>query len=335
MHTDNEVETLMRILTHDRFGEPDEVLHLTEAAVPEPSDGQVRIRVMLSPVHNHDIWTIRGKYGFVPDLPAPAGTEVLGTVDAVGPGVTGLDVGQRIVSGSSFGTWSEYAIVDAAEALPVPDQLPDDSAAQLVSMPFSAISLLDFLGLREGDWLIQNSANGAVGRILAQLAQARGIHVIGLVRRDTAVAELASEGIDHVLCTEDPDWRERLDGITGGAPILTGLDSVGGQSTADIVSTLGEGATLVCFGAMGSPVMSIPSGPVIFKDITVRGFWGSKVSKEMNPQKKNDLFAELITRISEGTVTLPVAGVFDVSDFREAMLAGKSSARAGKVLLRF
>ena len=86
-------------------------------------EGQVRIRVTLSPIHNHDIWTIRGTYGFVPDLPAHAGTEVLGTVDALGPGVSGLVAGQRVVSGTSFGTWSEYALIDAAGAIPVPDQL--------------------------------------------------------------------------------------------------------------------------------------------------------------------------------------------------------------------
>jgi NADPH2:quinone reductase len=325
----------MRSLIHDSFGEPEDVLRLTEEDVPEPSEGQVRIRVVLSPVHNHDIWTIRGTYGFVPDLPAHAGTEVLGTVDALGPDVSGLVLGQRVVSGTSFGTWSEYVLIDAAGAIPVPDQLSDDSAAQLVSMPFSAISLLDFLDLHEGDWLIQNSANGAVGRILAQLAKARGIHVIGLVRRDDAVAQLASEGITDVLSTEEPDWQGKVLEITGGIPISVGLDSVGGQSTADLVSVLGEGSTLVCFGAMGDPTMTIPSGPVIFKDITVRGFWGSKISQEMNPGKKSELFGELITRISEGSVTLPVEGIFDASDFREAMISSMSSGRTGKVLLRF
>lgn len=325
----------MRSLIHDSFGEPEDVLRLTEENIPEPSEGQVRIRVTLSPIHNHDIWTIRGTYGFVPDLPAHAGTEVLGTVDALGPGVSGLVAGQRVVSGTSFGTWSEYALIDAAGAIPVPDQLSDDSASQLVSMPFSAISLLDFLDLHEGDWLIQNSANGAVGRILAQLAKARGIHVIGLVRRDDAVAQLASQGITDVLSTEDRDWHDKVLEITGGTPISVGLDSVGGQATADLVSVLGEGATLVCFGAMGGPTMTVPSGPVIFKDITVRGFWGSKISQEMNPGKKAGLFNELITRISEGSVTLPVAGIFDVADFHEAMLTSKSSGRTGKVLLRF
>ncbi|MDN6813114.1 MAG: zinc-binding dehydrogenase [Corynebacterium variabile] len=328
-------DTVMRSLTHDSFGEPEDVLRLTEENVPEPSEGQVRIRVVLSPVHNHDIWTIRGTYGFVPDLPAPAGTEVLGTVDAVGSGVTGLEAGKRVVSGTSFGVWAEYALVDAADVIPVPDQLPDDRAAQLVSMPFSAISLLDFLQLHEGDWLIQNSANGAVGRILAQLAKARGIHVIGLVRRDAAVADLAAEGITDVLSTEDPAWREKLQEITGGARVATGLDSVGGQATADLVSVLGEGATLVCFGAMGGPTMTVPSGPVIFKDITVRGFWGSRVSREMAREKKAELFGELITRLSEGSVTLPVEGIFDASDFREAMISSMSSGRTGKVLLRF
>lgn len=325
----------MRALIQDRFGEAGEVLHIVNKELPEPAAGQVRIKIVLSPIHNHDIWTVRGTYGFVPPLPAPAGTEALGIIDVCGPGVEGFHEGQRVVSGTTFGIWAEYAVVDATSLIPVPDQLPDNSAAQLVSMPFSAISLLDFLDLHQGDWLIQNSANGAVGRLLAQLAKARGINVVGLVRRNEAIQELAEQGVSNVVSTLSPNWRDEVRAIVGDAPIAVALDSVGGESTKDLISTLSHGATLISFGSMGSPVMEVPAGAVIFNDLTVRGFWGSKVSKEMTSAKKAELFGELITRALDGTITLPVAATFDAADIAKAVEANATPGLSGKVLLSF
>lgn len=325
----------MRAITHNTFGDPADVLQVTEKKIPTPGPGQVRIRVTLATIHNHDLWTVKGSYGFVPDLPAAAGTEAVGLVDALGEGVEGLQVGQRVASGTSFGIWAEYALVDASGLIPVPEQLSDESAAQLVAMPFSAISLLDFLDMKPGEWLIQNSANGAVGRMLAQLAESRGIHVVGLVRRDAGVQELAAQNISGVVSTETPGWEKQVEEITGGASIAVALDSVGGSSAADLVKLLGEGGTLVSFGAMGNPIMEIPSGPVIFKHITVKGFWGSKVSREMPAEKKTQLFGELIARILDGTLTLPVDSTFDAANIVSAVRASSEPGRAGKVLIRF
>lgn len=325
----------MRAITHNTFGNPADVLQVTEKEIPNPGPGQARIRVTLATIHNHDLWTVKGSYGFVPDLPAAAGTEAVGIVDALGEGVEGLQVGQRVASGTSFGIWAEYALVDASGLIPVPEQLSDESAAQLVAMPFSAISLLDFLDMKPGEWLIQNSANGAVGRMLAQLAESRGINVVGLVRRDAGVQELAAQNISGVVSTETPGWEKQVEEITGGASIAVALDSVGGSSASDLVKLLGEGGTLVSFGAMGNPIMEIPSGPVIFKHITVKGFWGSKVSREMPAEKKTQLFGELIARILDGTLTLPVDSTFDAADIVSAVRASSDPGRAGKVLIRF
>lgn len=220
---------------------------------PEPGPGQVRLRILLSPIHNHDIWTIRGTYGFKPELPAASGTEAVGVVDALGDGVENLTIGQRVATGGTFGTWAEYVVTKAAGLIPVPDAVADESAAQLISMPFSAISLLEFLTVQEGDWIVQNAANGAVGRMLAQLGKARGVNVLGLVRRTAGVEELRAQGIENVIATDQDDWREQAEKITGSAPISAGVDSVGGAASGDVLSLLAENGTLVAFGAMNSP----------------------------------------------------------------------------------
>ncbi len=325
----------MRALIHPAFGEADEVLTVQDRPLPEPHAGQVRLRILLSPIHNHDLWTIRGTYGFKPDLPAASGTEAVGFVDAVGDGVENLTVGQRVATGGTFGAWAEYVVTGAAGLIPVPESLSDESAAQLVSMPFSTISLLHFLDVAEGAWIVQNAANGAVGRMLAQLGAARGINVLGLVRRTAGVDELRAQGIENVIATDQDDWRDQASRLTGGAPIVAGVDSVGGPASGEVLSLLAEGGTLVAFGAMNSPMMEIASSDVIFKQATVKGFWGSKVIQQIDPALRAALFGELIQRVIEGTLTLPVAGVFDAADVEDAVRLSKTPGRVGKVLLRF
>ena len=102
-----------------------------------------------------------------------------------------------------------------------------------------------------------------------------------------------------------------------------------------MLSLLGEGGTLVAFGAMNSPTMEIASGDVIFKQATVKGFWGSKVIQTMDAATRGALFGELIQRVSDGTLTLPVAGVFDAADAADAVRASNTAGRVGKVLLQF
>ncbi|PPF75975.1 zinc-binding dehydrogenase [Pseudoclavibacter sp. Z016] len=324
----------MRTITHSTFGEPQDVLTVEDHELPQPGPGEVRLRILLSPIHNHDLWTVRGTYGFKPELPARAGTEAVGIVDALGAEVDSLAVGQRVATGGSFGAWAEYVTTPAAGLVPVPDSVPDEAAAQLVAMPFSAISLLESLGLERGDWLVQNAANGAVGRMIAQLGAARGVNVVGLVRRDEGVEELREQGIERIVATSSEGWRDRVAEITGGAPIKVGIESVGGKSAGEVLSLLAENGELVVFGAMASPTLELSSGDVIFKQATVRGFWGSKVSQSIDAGLKQRLFGELLQHLGSGQLTVPVAEVFPFEKITDAVEASLTSGRVGKVLLR-
>jgi NADPH:quinone reductase len=324
----------MRALIQHRFGDPAHELHVEEVETPTPGPGQVLVRMTLSPIHNHDLLTASGDYGFKPELPARAGTEAVGVVERLGEGVTGLSVGQRVTAGGVFGVWAEYFVVSAAGVVPVPDGLPDEAAAQLIAMPFSALSLLDFLDVSEGDWIVQNTANGAVGRMLAQLARSRGVNVVGLVRRSAGVDELREAGIDNVVATDVEGWRDAVRAITGDAPLVAGVDSIGGSASGDLLDLLGEGGTLVIFGAMGSQRLDLALGDVLFKQAVVKGFWGSKVSAAMSPAKRGELFGELLRRVTAGELTLPVEATFDLEGIADAVAASRRPGRAGKVLLR-
>ncbi|GLQ89771.1 zinc-binding dehydrogenase [Dyella flagellata] len=324
----------MRSAIHASFGVPGEVLALGNSPVPEPGAGQVRIRTLLSPIHNHDLWTVRGQYGYKPTLPAIGGSEAAGIVDALGVGVEGIAVGQRVAVASVHGTWAEYFLAPAQAVVPVPELISDEVAAQLIAMPFSAISLLDFLHVEHGDWIIQNAASGAVGKTLAIVAKARGIHVINLVRRDASVGELAALGIGHAVSTTQDEWQQHVLSITAGAPIRAAVDSLGGKASGDLLALLGENGLLVSFGATGEGSMQLSSAELIFKQVTVKGFWGSKVSAAMHAETRRRLIAELLRLAASGELKLPVEAIFDLAEVGQAAVGSAQSGRKGKVLLR-
>lgn len=324
----------MRAALHASFGEPASVLSAGDAALPEPGPGEVRIRTVLAPIHNHDLWTVRGKYGYKPSLPAIGGSEALGTIDAIGAGVEGLRSGQRVAAASVHGTWAEAFIAPARMVIPMPDSIADETAAQLIAMPLSALMLLEFLQVEQGQWIVQNTANGAVGKTLAMLASARGVNVINLVRRDDGVAELAALGIQDTYSTAGEGWQDAVRGRIGDGLARAAVDSIGGSASGELIGLLGDGGTLVSFGSMSGEPMQIPSGDVIFKQATVKGFWGSKVSQAMAADDKRRLVGELLQRAAAGELQLPVQEIFPLEQIADAAAASLKSARTGKVLLR-
>lgn len=324
----------MRSAIHTSFGEPVDVLSLGDQPMPHPAAGEVRIKTLLAPIHNHDLWTIRGRYGYKPELPAIGGSEAVGVVDALGPDVEGVALGQRVAVAGVHGTWAEYFLAPARLLVPMPEAIPDEVAAQLIAMPLSALMLLEFLNVKPGQWIAQNTANGAVGKTLAMLASARGVHVLNLVRRDEAVNALSDLGIAHVLSTAQTDWTQRASALLGPSGAYAAVDSIGGAASAALLALLGEGGTLVSFGTMAGEPMQIDSGAMIFKQATVKGFWGSKVSEAMSPQDKRRLLGELIQRTLSGDLQLPTEAIYDLADAAQAAAASLQPGRNGKVLLK-
>lgn len=324
----------MQSLVYKRFGDPVDVLEVSDSPMPQPSAGQVRIRMHLAAIHNHDLITVRGVYGYRPTLPAIAGTEAMGVVDALGEGVDGLILGQRVSAAGVSGAWAEYFLAPAHAVVPVPATVSDETAAQLIAMPLSALMLLEFIQASAGQWIIQNAANGAAAKALAMFAQARGIHVINLVRRDAGLAELGSLGSAHVVSTEQPGWEDQVRTITGGVPIDAAVDSVGGKAASALASLLGDGGSLVSFGVMSREALQIPSADLIFRQVTVKGFWGSRARTTTSPEDMRRLIGELLTRASSGQLKLDVEETFHFADVARAAAANSRPGRKGKVLLK-
>jgi len=324
----------MRSATYNTFGKPTEVLSLGDSPVPEPKAGEVRVKTILASIHNHDLLTIRGQYGFKPELPAIGGSEAVGIVDAIGDDVKNVKVGQRVAAASVQATWAEYFVAAEDMVFAVPDDLEDEIAAQLIAMPLSALMVIEFLELKSGQWVIHNAANGAVGTSLAMLAAARGINTINVVRSADAVAELEALGIKNNINSSDEDWKDQVRQIIGDDKISGAIDSVGGKSSNDLLSLLGHGGTLASFGIMSGQPMALDPTNIIFKQVTIKGFWGSKISQEMSVENKQRLIDELIERATNGNLKLPVEATFDLADIKKAVDGKLQSNKNGKVLLK-
>ncbi|WP_435979553.1 zinc-binding dehydrogenase [Psychrobacter sp. DM4] len=324
----------MRSATYNEFGKPTEVLSLGDRPIPEPKANEVRVKTTLASIHNHDLLTIRGKYGFKPELPAIAGSEAVGVIDAVGDEVKDLKVGQRVAAASVQATWAEYFVASEDMVFVIPESLDDEMAAQLVAMPLSALMLLEFLDVESGQWVIHNAANGAVGKSLAMLAAARGVNTINVVRSKEAVEELEAVGAKNNINTDDEDWKAQVKTLLGDDKISAAVDSVGGQDSGDLLSLLGHGGTFAVFGAMSGKPMQLNPTDVIFKQATLKGFWGSKLSQEMSVDNKQRLVDELVERAVDGKLKLPVEATFDLADITKAVDGKLQSGKNGKVLLK-
>ncbi|WP_367111151.1 zinc-binding dehydrogenase [uncultured Psychrobacter sp.] len=324
----------MRSALYHHFGEPSNVLSLGDSPIPEPSINEVRIKTILAPIHNHDLSTVRGTYGYKPSLPAIGGSEAVGIIDAVGKKVKKLKVGDRVSVANVHNTWADYFIAPKHLVFPIPDSLDDEVAAQLIAMPLSSLMLLEFLDLRYGEWVMHNAANGAVGKNLAILAAERGINTISIVRRKDAKAEMERLGIKNTVSTDDDDWQDQIKDIVGNQPIKGAIDSIGGEASGELLSLLGTGGTIVAFSALSGKPMALNSGQLIFKEAAAKGFWGTKTSTSMDVDRKQRLINELTSRATSGKLQLPVEGIYDLSEVTKAVSKEVQSGKNGKVLLK-
>lgn len=323
----------MKAVVFEEFGSPRKVLRLEERPMPEPGPGQVRVKLVLSPIHNHDLMIITGHYGFKPQLPHVPGTEALGVVDKLGDGVTNLSVGQRVTGGASA-AWAEYYLANAQSLVPVPDGVDEATACQLVSMPLSAFRLLGELEVKPGEWIAQNAANGAVGKIIAKLAAEQGVRVLNIVRREEAIAELAAEGIGDAVSSEHEDWQDRARAITGGAPIRRALDSVAGRASDELLDLVAEEGWLISFGALSGRPVTINADNLLFKRAVVKGFWAAKPSTFHTPEEIRGALLDFVRRAAEGSLKLPIAEVFSLDQAAEAAEASNAKGRQGKIAIR-
>ena len=324
---------MKRVVFH-AFGEPGAVLVTDEVPDPVPGPGEAVVRMRLRPINPADLLTVRGLYGTRPRLPAVPGYEGVGTVVALGEGVSGPAVGTRVVPLGSNGTWQELAVAKAAALLPVPDDIPDASAAQFVVNPLTALAMVEQeLATGPGDWLVQTAAGSTLGRIVLQLARIDGFRTVNLVRRPEQADELSRLGADLALAADSPDLAGRVAEACGGAALTRAIDAAGGPMAAAALSILSPGATLLSYGMMSGQPIPVDPGLLVFRDLALRGFWLSTWMRRATPERRTALIQRLSGLMGAGLVVPPVAAVYPLARIVDAVAAAERPGRAGKILL--
>jgi NADPH:quinone reductase-like Zn-dependent oxidoreductase len=328
-----------RAITYASAGEPAEVLEVTEIPdPPTPGAGQVQVEVRAFPIHPGDL--VSASFG--PPHPGHrtvAGLEATGVVVATGFGVDTLPVGTRVTVFPNPGSWAQRINVAAEVAVPVPDSVSDDVAAQMVCNPLTALLLnrgaqqhfsVGFDGI-----IINNAANSSVGRLFTVRADYHRIATISLVRSADRAHELAARYPNvPVVSTDSPDWVRQIRVIAGGRPIPVALDPVGGTIAGDLISLLSSGGTLITYGAMAQENIPLHASALLGREIGIRGLTIGRWVTGVAPERRASDIASVTAIASALPAEFDVAGTYPLDQITDAVQHVNAPGKIGTVIVK-
>jgi NADPH:quinone reductase-like Zn-dependent oxidoreductase len=321
----------MQAIQIEAFGNPAEVLKVVEVPdVGAPAEGEVVIALEASPINMSDLLMISGRYGHRPKLPSVMGTEGVGRVVAVGAGVKHLKQGDRTLVPYPAPAWAERIRADATRLRPLPSGDVHQLAMLGINPPTAYLMLTDYVNLPSGAWVIQNSANSGVGRALIPIAKSLGLKTVNVVRREDVVAEIKAIGGDVVL-VDGPDLNKRVAAETGSAPIALAIDGVGDSATTNLLGCLGDKGVHVFYSTISGKPSIVPATLLIFRDISMRGFWLAHWFNRAKPEAITEMYDRLTPLVASGAISSPIAGTYRFAEIAEAVTV--AAKNRGKALL--
>jgi NADPH:quinone reductase-like Zn-dependent oxidoreductase len=327
----------MKAIVFDRFGDPADVLEARDVPMPEPGPGQVRVRMLASPINPSDLMMVRGIYGIRPALPASPGFEGVGVVEAYGSGLLGrLRLGKRVaVLNGQTGNWQEHVLVPSRQVVPVPARMPDEQAATFFVNPASALVMVRYiLKVPRGAWLLQTAAGSALGRMVIRLGKLHGFRTINVVRRAEQKAELLELGADAAICSAEEPIEVQVKKLTEGAGVPFALDAVGGATGSAVVKALGANGRLLVYGTLAEEPIGFDPRSLMAGNKTIGGFWLSEWIRQQSVLTMLGLFRRIRKLFGAGVVTSQVAASFPLDQIKTAVERASQPARSGKILLR-
>lgn len=299
----------------------------------KPAPGRVVVRMAACSINPADLLLIEGRYATLPDVPSRLGIEGTGTIEAVGDGVDHLAPGDTVLSLGRT-NWARHIDAGAHEVVKLPAGVDVEQAAMLKVNGATAWRMLkDYVTLTAGDWVIQDAANSGVGINLIRLAAAEGIRSINVVRRPELIEPLMDQGADVVI-VDGEDLPERVRDATGGGEVKLAIDAVSGPIVARLADCLDEGGVVVNYGLLSGRNCELTSEQVVFKSITLTGFWLAKIMRGMAYDDIAAMYGALAARIVDGTIAVPVEARYPLADIQDALRHAGTYGRGGKILLR-
>jgi NADPH:quinone reductase-like Zn-dependent oxidoreductase len=326
----------MKAVIVEQWGDPEKVLEVRDVPETEPGRGQVRVRMLASPINPSDLLFIRGQYGRQPKLPVTPGFEGVGVVEA-GSGLLARRVmGRRVaVLNSSNGNWQQKVVLPARQAVPVPKELTDEQAATFFVNPASALVMTrDVLRIPPDAWLLQTAAGSALGRMVIRLSKRHGFRTLNVVRRREQAEELLRAGADAAVATNDESVYDRVMALTEGMGVPYAIDAVGGDTGTEAIRCLGRGGRMLVYGTLAGEPIRIDPRVLLVGQKRVEGFWLSEWVRDQGVLKLLMLFRKISKLLREGVLTTEVGATFPLDQVREAVRLAATPGRQGKVLLR-
>jgi trans-2-enoyl-CoA reductase len=322
----------MKAVRFSAFGAPLDVTQVVDEEPGPLAPGEALLEVLATPINPSDIMTLAGLYGVLPKLPAVPGNEGVGRVVRV-EGEAPVKPGDIVFLPMGSGTWRTHMKAKASRLLPVPKGADLLQMSMLsINPPTADLLLREIVKLERGEWVIQNAANSAVGRYLIKLAKLEGYKTINVVRRADVAQELKALGAD-VVVEDGDDLPQRVQQATGGAPVRLAIDAVSGSATTRLGETVAPNGVVVNYGAMSGKSASLSPGALIFKNVTLRGFWLVQWLNSASREAQTALMSRMAKLVADGTLYAPVDATFPLENIREALTRANEGGRQGKVLL--
>uniref|UniRef100_A0A0N4ZYP6 Enoyl-[acyl-carrier-protein] reductase, mitochondrial n=1 Tax=Parastrongyloides trichosuri TaxID=131310 RepID=A0A0N4ZYP6_PARTI len=290
-------------LIYEEYGDPQTVIKLKTTNIDENlSKDQIIVKWLASPLNPADINQIQGVYPVKPKLPAVPGNEGCGRVIKVSNSVKNLKEGDLILpSNAGQGTWRDYALLNSSDVFKINKNFSIENASTLQVNPPTAYRMLkDFVSLKKGDFVIQNGANSAVGKFAIQMCRIFGIKSVNIVRNRENIDELKKElkdlGADYVFTEQELTSEGR-----NFTKCKLALNCVGGKSSLMLGRSLDHNGVMVTYGGMSKQPVQCLTGPFIFKNISLRGFWMSRwYTIKENEEERNKMYDDIYEMYKSG-----------------------------------
>ena len=320
----------MRALVCETLG-PVNSHRVQEIPDPVPGKRQVAVRVRACGVNFADTLIVQGKYQERPELPFVPGSEVAGEVIALGEGVKGIALGQRVMALTSVGGFAEIALAAADTLIPLPDGIDfTDAAAFTVAYGTSHVALETRAQLKAGETLIINGASGGVGLTALEIGKMMGATVIGLASTEEKRALVAERGADHVFDVADPELRDKVKAL-GGADV--GYDVVGGDAFNTMLRCMKFEGRLLTVGFASGEIPQVPANLLLVKNISVVGvYWGSYARN--NPSVLMKSLVQLTQWLKDGQLRPHVSAVYSLDEATKGLEALANRQSVGKVVIK-
>lgn len=305
-----------------------------ELPAPEVGPGQIIIDVHAAAVNFADLLVLQDLYQFKSEPPFAPGMEGVGLVAEIGPDVTGIAVGDRVAAVSYSGAFAEQWLVEATNAVPVPDDVALDVAATLtIAYGTSYHALKQRADLASGETLLVLGAAGGVGTAAIQIGKAMGATVIAAASTDDKTAFCDAAGADATINYTTGDFRSELKALTHGAGVDVVYDPVGGElSEAAFRSLRWKGRHLVIGFAAGD-IPSLPMNLPLLKGASLVGvFWGAFAATEPDLNQRNA--GELFAMLRAGTIAPIIDAAYPLDEARTALSTVADRRALGRVIVK-